>query len=65
MSKLTFESETKSSRPTGVTGGRSENSSVVCNGLDVIKNITAGLIKTRHLVFPHRMDCSGVQITPL
>ena len=65
VSKFTFKPETKSSRPTGVTGGRSENSSIACNGLEVIKNITAGLIKTGHLVFPHRMDRSRVQITPL
>lgn len=52
-------------RAEGVTGGRSENSSAACNGLDVIKNITASLIKTGHLVFPHKVDRSGVQITPL
>jgi len=63
--KLIFKPEKKISRPTRVTGGRSENSSVVGNGLEVIKNITAGLIKTGHLVFPHRMDRSRVQITPL
>lgn len=56
---------------TRVTGRKIWNSSLVLtsarsarNGVEVIKNITAGLIKTGHLVSPHRTDRSRVQITP-
>lgn len=54
-----------------VTGRKIWDSSLVLtsarsarNGVEVIKNITAGLIKTGHLVSPHRTDRSRVQITP-
>lgn len=54
-----------------LTGRKIQNSSLTLasarstrNGVEVIKNITAGLIKTGHLVSPHRTDRSRVQITP-
>lgn len=58
---VNIQSETKSSKPIGETGGRSQNWSIVCNGLEVIKNIIPSLIKVGHLVFTHKKEFSRAQ----